>query len=272
MRRPQQTFGAVLYWAALLFGTVPAVAGPVAPVSLLPALDVFIDTLGAGHNAALACSAVWPPMKTTEAEWTKAKAIFIATLWANDFPIDFVRTATQRLDAAPAAKPDCTRVDSALAAELGMPSAVGWLEVIQDALKGMNLTVITDPIPPATWMTIKDTIAKALPDERRLLDCMAVRYHLTLPAMVHDWDAMIIKIGGSLAGAGLPRDEVGATLDSAEANQLWHRAAPDIEAELRDSCIKDQAVTANLANFGFRGLGAAIDKLLPAGPSDSGSN
>jgi hypothetical protein len=54
MRQCQQKFGAVLCGAALLFGIAPADASPVAPVSLLPALDVYVDTLAAGHNAALA--------------------------------------------------------------------------------------------------------------------------------------------------------------------------------------------------------------------------
>ena len=273
MGQRQQKIGAVLCGAALLLGIAPAVADPIAPVSLLPALDVYVDALAAGHAGTVACAAVWPASKATEAEWAKAKAILIASLWANGFPIDFVRTANQRLDAPPpAAKPDCAHPDPAFAGELGWPSQSGWVEVIQQALKGMNMTVITDPVLPATWTTIKGMIAEVLPQERRLLDCVAVMYPETLPQMVHDWDAMIVKIDGSLVAVGLPRDDVGATLSGADANQLWHRAPTDAEAELRDSCVKDQAMQASLANFGFGGLGAAIDKLLPAGPSDSGSN
>lgn len=272
MRPGSFKLGAVLCGAALFLGIAPAVADPIAPASLLPALDVYVDALAAGHAAALACGGVQPASKADEAGWTKAKAIFIASLWANGFPIDFVRTATQRLDAQPASKPNCAHPDPALAGELGWPSQAGWVEVIEYAFKGMDLPVVADPVPPATWTTIKGMIAKVLPDEKRLLDCVAVRYPETLPAMVHDWDAMIVKIGGSLVAVGLPRDEVSATLSSAEANQLWHRAPTDAEAELRDSCAKDQAVEANLANFGFGGLGAAIDKLLPAASSDSGSN
>ena len=273
MSRRQFTLGAVLCGAALLFGIAPATAAPIAPVSLLPALDVYIDALVAGHNAALACSAQWPAMKANEAGWAQAKPILIATLWANDFPIDFVRTATQRLDAAPPApKPDCKNIDPALAGQLGWPSSAGWVEVIESSLKGMDLTVITDPIPPATWTAIKDLVAKALPGEKRLLDCVAVMYPETLPQNVHDWDEMIIKIGGDLAGTGLPRDEISATLSGAETNQIWHRVAPDGEAELRDSCRNDKTVQQTLANFGFTGLASEIEKLLPAASSDSGSN
>src|SRR5579863_4465630 len=94
--------GAALFLAAGL----PAIADPIPAASLLPALDVYVDALAAGHVAAVACAAVWPASKADEAGWMQAKAIFIASLWANDFPVDFVRTATERLDAAtPATKP-----------------------------------------------------------------------------------------------------------------------------------------------------------------------
>jgi len=269
----QPKFGAVLCGAALLFAAMPAAAAPIAPLSLLPALDVYIDALVSGHNAALACSSVWPAMKANEAGWAEAKPILIATLWANDFPIDFVRTATQRLYAPPpAAKPDCAHIDPALAGSLGWPSSAGWVEVIEEGLKGMDLTVITNPIAPVTWNDIKGMIAKVLPDEKRLLDCVAVMYPETLPQNVHDWDEMLVKLGGDLVGTGLPRDEISATLSAAEANQLWHRVAPDGEAELRDSCRNDKTVQQSLANFGFTGVASEIEKLLPAASSDSGSN
>ncbi|MDR3475967.1 MAG: hypothetical protein P4M09_30350 [Devosia sp.] len=242
----------------------PAAADPVAPVSLLPALDVYVDALAAGHAAATVCAGAWPASKADEAGWGQAKAIFIASLWANDFPIDFVRTVTQRLDAAPPpTKPDCVHPDPALAGEFGWPSEVGWVAVVEAGLKGMDLSVVADPVPPATWATIKGMIAKVLPDETRLLDCVAVSYPETLPAMVHDWDAMIVKIGGSLVAAGLPRDEVNATLSGAEANRLWHRAATDTEAELRDSCSKDPIWQKRLNTMDFLGLEGEVEKLLP---------
>src|SRR5579863_8413573 len=103
----------------------------------------------------------------------QAKAIFIASLWAHDFPVDFVRTATDRLDAAaPATKPECAHPDRAIGGELGWPSTAGWVEVIKQGLGGMDLPIIDQPVAPATWTTIKGMIAKVLPDEKRLLDCV----------------------------------------------------------------------------------------------------
>jgi len=250
--------------AVLLAGAAAAGAAPVAPAALVPALDVYVDALASGHAGALACAGVWPASKADEAGWQQAGAILVATLWANDFPIDFVRTAAQRLEAPPAAtKPDCAHPDPAFAGELGWPSQVGWVEVVEQGLKGMDLKVVSSPVAPATWTSIKGMVAKVLPQQERLLDCVAVMYPETLPQTVHDWDAMIGKARAALLAAGLPRDEVNATMSNAEANQLWHRAAANAEAELRDSCRQDKAVAASLANFGLLGLGSEINKLLP---------
>jgi hypothetical protein len=269
LRRTLNSIGAALAGAALLLAG-PAAANPIAPVSLLPALDVYIDALAAAHAAGVACAATWPASKADEAGWTKAKAIFVATLWASDFPIDFVRTATQRLDAPPPeTKPDCAHPDAALVDDYAWPKVAGWVEVIDEGLKGMDLTVISNPVPAATWTTIQGMIAPVLPREKRLLDCIAVMSPETLPNSIHEWDAMIVELGGRLVEAGLPRDEIGATLSDAEANHLWQRAPAAGEAELRDSCKADVAVQTDINNFGLSGLGAEVEKLLPA--PDSGT-
>ena len=79
---------------------------------------------------------------------------------------------------------------------------------------------------------------------------------------------MILKIAGKLVAAGLPRDEISAVLSAAEANSLWHRAAPDALAALRASCSADQAWNDRVYNLEFLAVGDTVDKLLPA-PADS---
>src|SRR5579862_3849716 len=94
--------------AALALGllTAAANADPINPAVLLPALDVYMDAVAADHAAALACAK--PESRARdEGDWNAAKAIFIATLWANGFPTDFVKEATAQFDAVPSVKPDC---------------------------------------------------------------------------------------------------------------------------------------------------------------------
>jgi hypothetical protein len=260
----------------LMCGTVLSVgasgtsgADPASPSSLLPALDVYIDAVVAGHAAA-ACAGPKSPV-ANKANWEKAKAIFVATLWANDFPIVFVRTAQKSLDAPlPKAPPDCS--NPALDGELGSASQEGWVAALETPLKGMDLTIITQPVDPAVWSRIKNLIVEDSAAEKRLLDCVAVTEPDELPGLVDDWDQMIGRIGQNFVAVGLPRDEVSSALSAADANTLWHRAAPDAEAELRDSCQKDKSWQTRLDHMTFLTLGPAVDKLLPPAPPPASGN
>lgn len=251
---------AVLVGAALL-ACSPAIADPIAPTALVPALDVYVDSVVAGHLAAPVCAPAKSPARD-EAAWAKAKAIFVATLWANDFPIDFVRTVGQRLDAkAAGSKPDCT--NPALKGELGDAENGGWVDALETPLKGMDLKLVVAPLPADAWNQMKVMIGKAAASQTRLFDCVAVSEPGLLPAAVHDWDQMIIGLGASLMAAGVPRDELSATLSVVRADTLWHRAAPDTEAELRDSCAKDPSWQNRFSSMAFLGLKGDLEKMLP---------
>jgi hypothetical protein len=249
---------------ALLFAAAPALADPIAPAALLPALDVYIDSVALGHAAAAACAPAKSPARD-EGAWQKGKAVFVATLWANGFPIDFVRTASRRLDAAAGgAKPSCT--DPAVVTALADPAQQGWEKAMQRPLAGADLKIVTQPVAPAVWQQIRTAIGKEAEAQKRLFDCVAVSEPELLPAVVHDWNRMIAEIGDSLMGTGLARDEVSSALSAADANALWHRTAPDAEAELRDSCAKDMSWQNRLNGLAFLGLKAQVAGLLPANP------
>ena len=269
-RRPFR--GAGPLGAALLAFTalVPAEADPIAPAALVPALNVYVDALVAGHGVAEVCADANSPARD-EAGWVKARAVFLATLWANGFPSDFVNDATKRLDApAPTATPDCN--GEAVFAEFGDADHEGWVKDVGHGISGMELTAIAEPVSSEQWQAIQDAIAKELPLQKRGLDCVAVAMPDLIVVAVHDWDAMLVKMGGELVAAGLPRDQVTAPLSAAEANSLWKRAAPDAAAALAVSCAADKAWSDRFFNLESFALGDTVEKLLPASPSDPDNN
>ena len=155
---------AVVIWLA----AAPVSADAIAPASLVPALQVYVDRLAAGHLGAAACDDPGSPARD-ETAWTKARAILLATLWANGFPAD--NDLAVRLDApAPAAKPDC--LDPALSDSMATAEHEGWVKTVGHAISGMDLAAVSEPVGPDKWQAIKDAIAGDLPKQARMLDCM----------------------------------------------------------------------------------------------------
>ncbi len=248
--------------ALVLFGT-GADAAPVAPSVLVPALGVYVDALAGDHAAALACAT--PQSRTRDEEsWRAAKAIFLATLWANGFPPDFVTEATLRFDAVPAVKPDCSDKDTL--ERIRDPDHEGWPAYLAHALSGMDLKPVF-PLTPERWQAVKDAIGKALPAQKRTFDCLAAVSPEFLPLAVHDWDQMLTGVGSKLAAAGLPRDELAATIGAAEANALWHRPAAGDVAGLKADCGKDLGWSDRFFGLQYLSLAGAVDGLLPPAPS-----
>jgi hypothetical protein len=267
---PSPIWAALLGAAFFVCGSVAAQADPVTPTALVPALYMYIDTLVELHAAPAVCPHDRPAADYV-GNWQQAEGIFLSTLWANDFPTDFVRSATTRLDAPPATiKVNCA--DRAAAAYLSNPSQADWVAIIKPTLAGIELDVIATPVDPKVWAAIKDTIAKALPGQKHLLDCVAVSETILLPSVVHEWDGMLARLAAELFPTGLPRDEITAALGAAEANALWHRAAPDEVAGLRDACGKDLGWWTEFHAVGFPGLRADVEKLLPAAMPTSAGN
>jgi hypothetical protein len=254
--------------AALMPGI--ARADPIAPAALLPALNLYIDALTAGHAAAQVCADAKSPARD-EAEWAKAKAVLVATLWASGFPTDFTNQATTRLSAsAPAAKLDCG--SDAVFAGFGDADHEGWLKDVGHGISGMDLTPVSQPVGDTQWQAIRNAIAREMPLQKRALECLATTMPGLILVAVHDWDEMLLKIGGKLVTAGLPRDQVAATLRAAEANSLWKRADPDGAAALAVSCAADNTWSDRFFQLGFMNLGGEVDKLLPPPLPDSDNN
>ncbi len=239
----------------------------VAPSALAPALGVYVDGLIADRAAAIACTGPDAPGRD-DAAWSRAKAVFIASLWANGFAAEFVKEVTARLDAPlPAVKPDCGNADTQN--ELAVIGNGGWGKEVARVFSSIGLSAVATPVSPQQWQAIRDSVAADLPAQKRLFECVAVSTPSLMPTVVHDWDEMLGKTAARLVAAGLPREEVGALIGSAEANVLWHRGPAEAAPALAASCAKDEAWNRRLYNLEFLSLGFDIEKLLPSQPDDN---
>jgi hypothetical protein len=81
-----------------------------------------------------------------------------------------------------------------------------------------------------------------------------------------DWSGMVIEVGKSLIGAGLPRDEVVALVERAEPDRLWHKAAAAEVDALKASCQADSSWSDRYYRFETRRLAAAVSDILAPKP------
>ncbi len=88
---------AVLALAALAFGPFASRVDdePVLPQQLVPALDFYVDSLLKARDEVVACG---PAEMRDDPSWAQAKAILLATVWANGLPRDFAAGLAARLD------------------------------------------------------------------------------------------------------------------------------------------------------------------------------
>jgi hypothetical protein len=261
MRRTlPQIAGAV--WLLAWMAAAPATADPITPASLVPALTVYVDSLARGHAGAATCAPPESPARD-EAGWSEAKAVLIASLWANGYPPDFVADVGRRLDAPPpATKPDCA--EETVMADFGAAVQEGWVKEVGRVIGALDLRAVEQPVAPARWAEIRKIIAGEISMQAREFTCLAAVEPGVLPVIVHGWDEMIVKLGGDLVAAGIPRPEIVAALGSAEANALWKPAGPDELAVLRKSCMDDTTWSDRLTSLRDLGLGYAVAKMLPA--------
>lgn len=239
-----------------------AQADEVPPLQYLPVLDFYADSLVMARSIAAVCAPPSSPARDDKA-WEEAAAILVASLWADGFPADFVRSVKARLDRPLIpAKIDCnngSKID-----ELAGSEDEGWVQLIKGMLKGTGLRAIEAPVSDAQWREIKATIEGDLPAQTKLFDCVGAVGFGLLPTLIHDWNGMLIEVGQKLIAAGLPRDEVSAELNAADANHLWHKPDAATLASLRRSCKEDKSWYERLATMSYAGISVEVGKRLPA--------
>jgi hypothetical protein len=248
--------------AGLAVSSLQARADDVPPVQYVPVLDFYVDSLVTARSIAAVCAPANSSARDDKA-WSEAEAILVASLWADGFPADFVKSVKARLDRPVIpAKIDC--VSGSKIDQLAGSENDGWVQRVKGMLKSTGLRVIEAPVSDAQWKEIKAVIEGDLPAQAKLFDCVGAFGFGLLPTLIHDWNGMLIEVRQKLVAAGLPRDEVSAELNAADANNLWHKPDAVALASLRRSCKEDQSWYERFSTMSYAVISAEVDKRLPA--------
>jgi hypothetical protein len=262
MRYFLQALSSAVLAAAFTAFSPQAQADDIPPSQYIPVLDFYADSLVTARSIAAVCAPSSSPARDDKA-WEEAAAILVASLWADGFPADFVKSVKARLDhPVIPAKIDCdsgSKIDQLAGSEND-----GWVQRVKGMLKSTGLRAVEAPVSDAQWKEIKAAIEGDLPAQAKLFDCVGAFGFGLLPTLIHDWNRMLIEVGQKLVAAGLPRDEVSAELNAADANHLWHKPDAAGLASLRRSCKEDQSWYERFSAMSYAVIIAEVDKRLPA--------
>ena len=171
------------------------------------------------------------------ANWEKATAIFVATLWANNIHADTVRAVGTILDGEPAMAPDCK--DARILEMVEMAAAEDWTVRIAWLLEKLGFTPVAEPPDLTRWSEISTIVTEEAKVAGHFLTCMAVHYPIFLPQEIKDWDDLLVRFGQELVAKGFPRDEVVALMTGAASEKIWTRASGEAAMSLKADCNAD---------------------------------
>jgi hypothetical protein len=252
--------------AAIMAASVPAQAQQrvLSDDDLAAALDIYAASAVADHRVEMACS---NDKDKAEAAWQQGKRLLVGSLWANGLPAEAVRAVAAELDQAPTEgnpRVDCSKPDAA--EQANWLTTTGWSAAHLRTLRNLGLTPVENPATDEQWTAIKAVFDTELPLQARLFECIAVTQGRQFPTVMADWSGMVIEVGKSLIGAGVPRDEVVTLVERAEPDRLWHKAAAAEMDALKASCQADSSWSDRYYRFETRRLAAAVSDILAPKP------
>jgi hypothetical protein len=230
--------------------------------ALAAAIDVYVDGVVAAHAIELACTG-----SADGARWAEGGRALVATLWANGLPVASVHDVERRLTAPSAtggAAPDCNDPD--ITAKMKYIGGTGWPALHRLMEDGVGLAPVATPPTDGQFAAVKAAFAREVPAEARMLACIAVTDGSVFPFALSDWMTTLLATAKAMVAAGLPRDEVGALLDSADPLKLWRKASAAEADDLRKACRSDQTWSNRFYMMETGRLRFDIEKVLKSAP------
>ena len=245
---------------AATVGASPAIAAPaLAPDAYVPVLKTYVEHLAETRTQVAAClgAGVLP---AEPKQWAEAKAVLVASFWANDMPEPFVADAIIQLEAQRTAGGKCK--DPVIRGQVGRVTDTGWVQLVTYALEGLGFTVVAAPPTAEQWSEVRAAFDEDVPQQARMIQCAAEIDPLNLPMIVGDWNSMLIGIGQQLISAGFARPNVVALLDSSDTNTIWKPAAAADRPALYAACLDETGWQDRFATFEFGALKSKVEAIV----------
>lgn len=257
-------------WPAMILAALAA-ASPAAAeirIDLQAEIGRIIAESRAAEAVAYECSRRTGDIAHADAfrsEWMESVAVAVATLWATDFPADYIAgIAAEGTPLPPPADPSVE--DCRAARAVGLPHRPVWKAI---AFAEINFGAIR-PMTAEGLATVKVALAEVLPRQAEALHCYELIApslpfgEATLGAVDSLWRDEVLTIRRTLHDAGWPHDAIDELAGAAMPEAL--KASPAVAKVTRSECDADRWWLDWLGQFSYARARETVEAVIAAAP------
>jgi hypothetical protein len=254
---------AVLICSAMLASEPGRAAPPETPKlgknNLSIVIGAYVDSVAELRQLLLACA------KTEPAHWDEASAVLAATLRTKGFDESETAALTARLAVGTQGSAPYECSSELVVTRLSIDTPSDWIEFHKAALASIGVEIATpDPRADARLDAVRMVFAGHLPEQARMLRCMALVQAQGFPMAYTDWEGLVDKAAAALREAGYSAETVASIVDPARSGRLL-TAVRDRQVEIAD-CLGETNWMTRYATFTGYTFAGEVEKALAANP------
>ena len=202
---------------------------------------------------------------TAPGGWDEGAALLVESLRAGGLDGNSLAAIASAMATAAGDGPvDCKAPAHTLRA--GLAEGSDWPAYHRSVLETAGLPVI---VPAAAGderlAAAGAVVAKALPPQARMLECLSLLDPRGFVLAYGDWDRLVAQVGGQFAAAGYAPHVYGPILEPATAGRLF--AAPADRATAADDCSADRDWFERYSIMAWFALAGDVETALKGGKS-----
>lgn len=231
-RKERKAVAATLI-AVLALLPVPAAAedAPLSGPDLATVMTAYAEAAVELRDIYAACT------PTAPGGWDEGAALLVESLRAAGLDYKSLAAIASAMVAAPGGRPvDCKAPAHAL--RVGLPEGSDWPAYHRSVLESAGLEVVVAAAGDERLAAAGAVVAKALPPQARMLECLSLLDPRGFVFAYGDWDRLVARVGGLFAAAGYAPHVYGPILEPAAAGRLFQ--APADRAAAAAACAADQ--------------------------------
>lgn len=256
--RKERQVATAVSLAAWIWLPAPAVAqnAPLAGPDLATVMTAYADSVVELRDISAACA------PTAPGGWDEGAALLVESLRAAGLDGNSVAAIASGMAAAAGSKPvDCDAPEHRLRA--GVAEGSDWPAYHRAVLEAAGLRAVVPVTGDERLAAAGAVVAKALPLQARMLECLSLLDPRGFVLAYGDWDRLVAQVGHLFAAEGYAAHAYARILEPAAAGKLF--GAPADRSAAAAACAADQAWFERYSIMAWYTLASDVETALKGG-------